>query len=171
MSEVINNLTYNNTPITFDGKTDNIAQSDELEASLVYQDKMGTKYSRSKNIARAFNMAGISLIMTAAAIKTGSLISNAFVSNPPVISEHTCRLVDHTFQAVFTISNPGKYTIYYYLRINDQQVAKEECSEEKEYVFLYDGLNKGDKGEFSIYFTNRVDLKKTIESYTFNLEE
>ena len=51
--------------------SNNIATSDELEAAPIYQDKMGTAYSKSKHITRAFNVAGISLILTAAAIKTG----------------------------------------------------------------------------------------------------
>ena len=29
--------------MTFTGKTDNIATSDELEATTIYQDKMGTR--------------------------------------------------------------------------------------------------------------------------------
>ena len=83
MANELNELTYNNTPITFTGKTDNIATSDETKAPLLYQDKMGTVYSKSKAVRRAFNFAGISLILTAVAIKTGSLISNVYILNPP----------------------------------------------------------------------------------------
>ena len=79
MANEINDLTYNNVNITFTGQTNNIATSDEVTASPIYQDKMGTVYSRSKSVTRAFNFAGISLILTAAAIKTGSLISNVYI--------------------------------------------------------------------------------------------
>ena len=85
MANELNELTYNNTPITFTGKTDNIATSDEAKAPLLYQETMGTAYSRSKAVSRVFNFAGISLILTAAAIKTGSLISNVYILNPPSV--------------------------------------------------------------------------------------
>ena len=173
MANELNELTYNNTPITFTGKTDNIATSDETKAPLLYQDKMGTVYSKSKAVRRAFNFAGISLILTAAAIKTGSLIANAYVLNPPSVENHVYQVINHTFSAQFTISNPGKYKITYYLFLNDSKEATltDDCSEAKEYLVEYDALNKGDSGRFYIEFTNTVDYKKTIDSYTFNVEE
>ena len=173
MNEELNDLAYNNTNITFSNNTNNIATSDELTASPLYQDKLGTAYSRSKSVARAFNFAGISLILTAAAIKTGSLISNAYVLNPPSVENHVYQLVDHTFSAEFTISNPGKYKITYYLFINENSEAAltDDCSESKDYLVKYDGLQKGDSGRFYIEFTNKVDYRKTIDSYTFNVEE
>ena len=173
MSEELNNLTYDNTKITFSNNVNNIATSDELTASPLYQDKLGTAYSRSKNVARAFNFAGISLILTAAAIKTGSLISNVYVLNPPSVETQTYQVINHTFKAEFTISNPGKYMITYYLFINEssEAVISEDCSESTEYLVEYDALSKGDSGRFYIEFTNRVDYKKTIDSYTFNVAE
>lgn len=170
MANEINDLTYNNVNITFTGQTNNIATSDEVTASPIYQDKMGTVYSRSKSVTRAFNFAGISLILTAAAIKTGSLISNVYILNPPSVKEATYKVESSSFIAEFTISNLGKYQIYYYLVINEQEVLKEDCSEEKEYYITYDGLNIGDEGRFYIEFNNRVDYKKTIDSYDFKVE-
>jgi hypothetical protein len=173
MADELNNLAYNNTNITFINNINNIATSDELDATPIYQDKMGTAYSKSKHIARAFNIAGISLIMTAAAIKTGSIISNAYVLNPPSVSAHTYALKDHVFNASFTISNPGNYKIDYYLFINDNKeaVISGDCSEEKEYTFEYQDLKKNDRGHFYIEFTNKVDYKKTIETYKFVVED
>lgn len=69
MSEELNTLSYDNTKVTFTPNVNNIATSDELTAAPLYQDKMGTAYSKSKAVVRAFNVAGISLILTAAAIK------------------------------------------------------------------------------------------------------
>ena len=173
MNEELNNLTYDNTKITFSNNVNNIATSDEITASPIYQDKMGTAYSRSKSVARAFNFAGISLILTAAAIKTGSLISNVYVLNPPSVENASYKVINQTFNAEFTISNPGKYQITYYLFINENEesVLIDDCSESTEYLVEYDALNKGDRGRFYIEFTNRVDYKKTIDSYTFTLEE
>lgn len=171
MANELNDLKFNNTEITFTNQTNNIATSDELEAAPIYQDKMGTNYSRSKNIVRAFNFAGISLILTAAAIKTGSLISNVYILNPPSISETNYRLISHTFQADFTVSNVNNYQLTYYLYVNNVEVMKEDCSESKAYVFTYDGLEKGDKGHFYVEFSNGIDYTKTISTYDFKVEE
>lgn len=170
MANEINDLTYNNLNITFDGKVDNTATSDELSASLLYQDKLGTAYSRSKSVVRAFNFAGISLILTAVAIKTGSLIANVFILNPPTVSVETCEVVDHVFNYEFTVTNIGKYQITYYLKVNDKEVLKEDCSEEKSYIVTYDKLKKNDIGNFYIEFTNKVDYTQIIDSYDFKVE-
>ena len=140
MANEINDLSFNNTNITFQTATNNIATSDETEAAPIYQTKMGTAYSRSKNIARAINFAGVSLILTAAAIKTGSLISNAYVLNPPSVGTVTYAIKDKIFSASFTVSNPAKYQMYYYLYIDNDKtlLLKEDCSEEKEYLVSYD---------------------------------
>ena len=171
MENEFNTLVYENTKVTFTGKTDNIATSDELTAAPLYQDKMGTNYSQSKMVVRVFNITGISLILTAAAIKTGSLIANAYVLNPPSVSNAIYRVKDKTFNASFTISNPNNYVINYYLYINNIEVLTEECTEEKEYTVNYDKLKINDKGRFYIEFTNEVDYKKTIDSYKFVVEE
>ena len=173
MANELNELVYNNTPITFTGKTDNIATSDELQAPLLYQDKMGTAYSRSKAVSRAINLVGISLILTATAAKTGSLISNAFILNRPTVSATTYDVSDHTFNASFTISNPNNYQMFYYLFLNENKepTLVDECKEEKEYLVSYEGLSKGDSGLFYIRFSNSFDYEETIESYTFIVEE
>ena len=170
MANELNDLVYDNTKITFTGKTDNIATSDELEAPLMYQTKMGTNYSRSKSVVRAFNFAGISLILTAAAIKTGSLISNVYILNPPAVENATYQVEEQIFTAEFDISNKGKYHISYFLYVNDKEVLTEECSEEKTYNLSYEDLEVGDTGRFYIQFTNGVDYKKIIDSYDFKVE-
>lgn len=170
MANELNDLTYNNTNISFTTQTNNIATSDETTASPIYQDKMGTAYSRSKSVVRAFNFAGISLILTAAAIKTGSLISNVYILNPPSVKDATYEVETHTFTGEFTISNLGKYQIYYFLTVNGEEVLKEDCSEEKSYLVTYENLKQGDEGHFYIEFTNKVDYKKTIDSYRFKVE-
>ena len=173
MANELNELTYNNTPITFTGKTDNIATSDETSAPLLYQDKMGTAYSRSKAVTRAINFAGISLILTAVAIKTGSLISNVYILNPPTVKEPTYQVSNSTFTASFTVSNSNKYkmTYYLYLNENEEPTLVDDCTDSKEYLISYEGLSKGDEGHFYIEFTNSVDYVKTLESYKFVVEE
>ncbi len=170
MENELNTLTYENTKITFTGKTDNTATSDELTAAPLYQDKMGTNYSKSKTVVRAFNLTGISLILTAAAIKTGSLIANAYVLNPPSISNVNYVVESLSFKATFKISNAAKYRINYYLYINDINVMIGDCTEEKEYNVSYEHLKVNDECRFYIEFTNGVDYIKTIESYSFTVE-
>ena len=170
MKDELNTLSYNNTPITFTGKTNNIETSDELTAAPLYQDKMGTAYSKSKMVVRAFNFAGISLILTAAAIKTGSLISNAYVLNPPSISEAVYQVENKVFSFSFKVSNPADYEITYYLYINYIEVLKENCSKPQTYTSSYENLKVGDKGHFYIQFTNSVDYTKTIANYSFTVE-
>lgn len=173
MANELNELTYNNTPITFTGKTDNIATSDEAKAPLLYQETMGTAYSRSKAVSRAINFAGISLILTAVAIKTGSLISNVYILNPPSLSAVNYKVEGRVFNASFTVSNSSKYKMTYYLFLNENEepTLVDDCTEEKEYLITYNELNIGDEGHFYIEFTNSVDYKKTIESYDFIVEE
>lgn len=171
MENELNTLVYDNTKITFTGNTDNTATSDELTAAPLYQDKMGTNYSKGKAVVRAFNLTGISLILTAAAIKTGSLIANAYVLNPPSVENVKYQVKDHTFDASFKITNVGEYSIYYYLYINDKNVMLVDCSEAKEYTVNYSGLKTHDRGHFYIEFSNNVDYKKTIENYTFTVED
>lgn len=171
MESELNTLTYNNAEVTFTGATNNTATSDELEASALYQDKMGTAYSKSKMVLRAFNFAGISLILTAAAIKTGNLISNAYVLNPPSINNATYHVENNVFSFKFSVDNPGKYQVTYHLTVNGKEVLNIDCSEPATYEDSYSGLKIGDKGKFYIDFTNRVDYRKTIANYTYIVEE
>lgn len=171
MNEELNVLTYDNTKTTFTHDVNNVLTSDELTAAPLYQDKMGTSYSKSKALARAFNVAGISLILTAAAIRTGSLIANAFVLSPPSITNISYELSGHTFSFEFTVSNPAEFTINYYIYINDIEMLSVDCSEPDTYVGSYSELKKGDEGLFYIEFTNRVDYRKAIERHTFTVLE
>ena len=170
MEQELNVLEYDNAKVTFTGKTDNIATSDELEASAIYQDKMGTAYSRSKKLSRAISATGISLLLTAAAIRTGSLIANAYILNPPSISVKPYTVTEHVFNYEFTVSNKGKYTINYFLEINNNKVIIGDCSEEKEYTGSYENIEKGDELHFYVSFTNNVDYVKTIDSFKTTVE-
>lgn len=170
MEGELNELVYNNTPVTFTGSTNNTETSDELTASAIYQDKMGTNYSRGKGVVKAFNFVGISLILTAAAIKTGNLISNVYVLNPPSISNTNYFYEDHVFNYSFTVSNPRKYQVTYFFYVNDKEVMKADCSEEKEYVGSYEGLKDKDVCRFYIEFTN-TDYIKTVSEYEFTVED
>ena len=109
--------------------------------------------------------------MTAAAIRTGSLIANAYILNPPSISAPHYAVTEHVFNYEFTISNPSNYTINYFLEINTNKVITGDCSEERTYNGSYEGLKTGDELHFYIEFTNGVDYTKTIDNYKYTVEE
>ena len=111
------------------------------------------------------------MILTAAAIKTGSLISNVYVLNPPSINDVVYKVENQTFSFDFKVSNEGKYEITYFLYINNIETLKEDCSEPTTYHGSYTDLNIGDTGHFYIEFSNRVDYHKTIETYSFIVED
>ncbi len=170
MEGEFNNLNINNTPITFTGKTDNTATSDELSAALMYQDKMGTNYSKGKKVARIVSATGIALILTAAAIKTGDLISNAFIVNQPTLEASTFTVSEGVFSYSFTITNKGKYAVYYYIDVDKVNKVKEDCSEPNTYEGTFSEISEGQTGKFYIEFTNKIDYKKTLKTITFTTE-
>lgn len=163
MSEELNNLVYDNTKVTFTCQTNNIATSDELDAAYLYQDKMGTNYSKSKGVVRAFNLVGVSLILTASAIKGGNVISNAFAPKYPTVSKPNYALVDNTFTAEFTITNAGKYKVYYHLVVNEEEVLKEDCSEETTYSVEYSHLRANDECSFYIEYNNKMIVEHVFK--------
>lgn len=168
MEGEFNNLAINNAPITFTNNTNNIATSDELSAPLLYQDTLGTKHSRAaKKVTKAAIATGIALLVTTAAIKTGSIVSNAFVLNAPTVTESSFAFEEGVFHYSFIIANKGNYQIKYYISINDEVKFSAECSEETTYSGSYDEIEPGERGSFYVEFTNGVDYKKRIKTVRF----
>ena len=166
MSEELNNLVFDNTKVTFDPQPNNAATSDELEAALMYQDKMGTNYSKSKMAVRAFNFVGVSLILTAAAIKTGNIVSNVFAPAAPSVTDVSYNITESTFTADFTVVNKGqKKDVYYSFIVNEIEVLKEDCSKEQTYHVEYPNLQIDDECGFYINYGDTV-----IETKEFKVE-
>ena len=168
MEGEFNNLNINNSNITFTGKTDNIATSDELTATLLYQDKMGTNYSRSKRLSKAVAASGIAILMTAASLRLGTIISNGFVLNPPSADMNRTEIVDGAFEYSFTINNPREYLVTYGFTVNSETVLEEECTTSGDYEGTFNQFADGDECTFYIKFTNRFDYVKTIQNINFN---
>ena len=168
MEGEFNNLVYDNTKTIDITKVNNIATSDELTAALMYQDKMDTDYSRRKRAAKVVSATGIALIATAATIRTGTLISNAFVLNPPTAKISVCEVVDNTFHVSFTIENKLSYKVQYFIQINSETKVSEECSEPNTYNVEYSEFTSSDKGTFYIEFSNKVDYKTKLVKINFN---
>lgn len=168
MEGEFNNYNINNTNITFTNKTDNIATSDELTATLLYQDKMGTNYSRSKRLSKAVAASGIAILMTAASLRLGTIISNGFVLNPPSADMNRTEIVDGAFEYSFTINNPREYLVTYGFTVNSETIVEEECTATGDYEGTFNQFVDGDECTFYIKFTNRFDYVKTIQKINFN---
>lgn len=168
MDGEFNNLEYNNTKVTFSTATNNTETSDELSAALMYQDKMGTNYSKRKRAAKVVSTAGIVLIATAASIRTGSLITNGFVLNPPKIAVNECVVSENNFHIDFTVTNVNKYKVTYFVLVNNNPTLAGDCSTPEEYVVDYNEFVEGDKCVFYIEFSNRVDYKIKLLRINFN---
>ncbi len=170
MEGEFNSLTTKNAEVTFSTSTNNTATSDELTAALMYQDKMGTNYSKGKAAVRMINITGITLILTAAAIKTGNFIANVYIVNPPTISNETYEVKDNVFSYSFEVANENKYSVKYYLLVNNKTIIEGECSASDTYSGSYEGLKTNDKLNFYVQFSNRFDYKKIISDYTYKVE-
>lgn len=173
MDGEFNNLNINNTPITFNSSPNNIATSDELDAPLMYQDKMdGTLYAKRKRTNKIVVAAGITLLVTAASIASGSIISNAFILNPPKISESTYNVEEKVFKYDFTIVNDGEYNIVYTITIGNRTMFKEDCSTPGNYVGTFneglDLMEDGYVGIFKVTFSNQFDYTKQLVKIKFN---
>ena len=171
MNGEFNDLTYNNTKVTFTNATNNTELSDELSAALMYQDKMGTQYSKRKRASRLVTATGIAILVTAASIASRTLISNAFILNPPKVKMEVCEIVDNQFHYSFTITNKGEYKIYYSISVDNVEKLKKDCSTPSTYEGYFSDIEEGQKGLFLIEFTNSVDYKKTIKRITFTKGE
>lgn len=168
MEGEFNELNYNNANITFSTSTNNIATSDELSAALLYQDKMGTNYSKSKKISKAVAATGIALLVTAASIRAGTVITNGFVLNPPKATIQTAEIVEGSFHYIFKLENPRGYKTQYFISVNGETKLQEDCTESKDYEGTFDEFVDGDKCEFYISFTNQIDYTKRVKTIRFN---
>ena len=168
MEGEFNDYLINNTPITFTGSTNNIATSDELSAPLLYQDTLGTKYSKQgKRVARFVGATGIALLVTAAAVRTGSVLTNGFVLNAPVVENGSFLFEEGEFKYEFTIANKGNYEIKCFITINGVTKFSDDCSEEKTYSGTFNEIQDGERGNFYVEFSNKVDYKKKIKNVRF----
>ena len=162
MEGEFNNLKIDNTPITFSSTTNNTATSDETSADPIYQRQMGTNYSRSKKVSRAIIIAGVTVAFTAIALSTGGALRNVFILKPTEIANPEVTLSGETLSFTFTIKNPMKYVATYFVDVNGENVLKETCSEEGDYVGEYSPITSGDKAKFYVSFTNSFDYYKVI---------
>ena len=163
----LNDLSTNNTPITYVGKTNNTWTSDELSANPMYQNKMGTAYSISKKVSTGVKIVGITFVLTATAIVSGSFLTNVFILNPPTVSEVINSVTGDVFNYRFIIENKGKYTVTMFINKNGEEVLKEDCSTPNTYEGTYSPLEENYNYKFYIQFSNNFDYTKVIYTHSF----
>lgn len=167
MDGEFNNLATENAKITFNMATDNIATSDELTADPIYQRQMGTAYSRGKKVSRIVTAAGITLLLTATAIKSGQVITNAFIVNPPKISNTNVTVENNILNYSFSIENVNGYPITIFLYQERVKVYEKDCTNPGDYEGTIPDLEKWKDYKFYVEFTNKFDYRKSLYTYSF----
>ena len=173
MEGEFNTLEFNNANITFNNKPNNIETSDELKAPTMIQENInGTVYARKKRATKVVALTGITLLVTAASIASGSIISNAFIINPPTITSSEYVVEDSVFKYNFTIENKGEYDVIYTISIGKKTYIKEDCSTPGTYAGVFnenkDLLEDNSVGIFYVKFSNKFDYTKQLVKVRFN---
>ena len=172
MKGEFNELDINNTNITFTGKTNNTETSDELKAPLMIQENMeGTNFAKKKRGTKIAVYSGLTILVTAASIASGSIISNAFILNPPKISDSEYVVEDEVFRYKFTLVNEGEYDVTCTITIGDRTLYKLDCSKQDTYEGTFnenkDLMSENYVAVFHIKFTNRFDYSKQLVKVKF----
>ena len=174
MKEEFNELNINNANITFNDKPNNIETSDEMSAPIMIQDNMeGTNFAKKKRRTKIAIYSGLTILVTAASIASGSIISNAFILNPPSVSESSYTVEEEVFKYSFTIINTNNYDVYYQITIGDRSLLKVDCSESGIYEGTFnenkDLMNENYVAVFHINFTNKFDYSKQLVKVKFKV--
>lgn len=173
MNGEFNDLTTYNTATTFSPNTNNIATSDELSADPNYVRKMGTAYSAGKWVKRVVVITGITLTISAAAILGGNYITNVYIGKVPVLATGTVfELEQDSLKYQFTLeSNANNYPVTFKVYDDKTTVFTMDCTEVKEYIGSVDSLGYGKDITYEIYFTNRLDYRKSLIKRTLTIPE
>ncbi len=174
MTGEFNDLTTNNIATTFTNTPNNIATSDELSADPNYVRKMGTAYSAGKWVKRAVLITGLTLTISASAILGGNYIKNVYIGAVPSLATgHVFELDGNTLKYQFTIeSNQNNYPVTFKVyEKNNGVVFILDCSSIKEYVGSVEQLKYNTTYTYDVYFTNRLDYRKSLIQGTITTPE
>ncbi len=169
-----NKVDTDNIKTTFDNDTNNIAQSDELEAGPVATIKMGTAYSASKKISRAVVIAGFTISVTATAVLGSGIGKNVYVKNVPVLGVVGFEFKKDTFKLLYTFSlkeNKNSYPITFsVVEDKEKTIYTLDCSKVNMYTGEVVGFTIGHEYVYKISFSNNLDYigilrKGTVETY------
>lgn len=159
MDNEFNDLTTDNAATSFDNNPNNVQTSDELEASAVYTDKMGTAYSIGKAASKAAAVVGVSFSLTGGAF----MLTNSFIKTPPTISETNISPIsengEYSLSYSFTIENKNSYSISFgvYEDQVEEPIFKMDVPKEEKYEGKIEKLKVNVSYRYSISYTNNTD--------------
>ena len=167
MDGELNNLSTNNTEVTFTNNTNNLATSDELSADPLYYRQMGTAYSAGKWVKGIVIGVSITLTVSGGVVLANTLFSNSFVKAPSVESFVIKANEDPTkLDFSFSIKkNEKKYTILLTLKnYKNESIYSYRAKEVKDYSATITDLTPDTTYNYKIVYTNDIDLVKDIKS-------
>ena len=164
MDSEYNDLTTDNTATSFDNSPDNLATSDELSASSVYTDKMGTAYSIGKGLSRAVTVVGLTISLGA----TGFSFVNTFATNVPEVTERhfVQSQKDDSLDYGFTITNKDNYPITFHVQVEGETFFSLDVSKEQSYKGSVTDLGYDKEVTYSIYYV-KDEIRANLFSVTY----
>lgn len=166
MEGELNNLTTNNTKITFNNTPNNVQQSDELKADPLYYRQMGTAYSLGKVVKRSVIAVGLVITATSGGIMASNAFSNSYVKSPTVTDISVLGEKDNPNAINFSFSitkNENNYTVLFTLAdLKGEYLYSFRAKEIKSYNDVVTDLEAGKKYQYKISFTNDIDLVREL---------
>ena len=165
-----NELAYDNIATTFSLSTDNVATSDELSAPPVYENGKDTLYAKNHRAKKITTISLITLSATAALAAGGSVITNAFVGDPPSISsDGVVSLVSGTdvLHYEFEVTNKRHYKTVLKVYVDKTETFTLDITEPGPYIGETGHLGFGVSGTFKAVFGNGLDYKQQIWAGSF----
>ena len=162
MESELNDLSTNNTNVTFSNNTNNTETSDELKALPVYTLNDETNYAKRKRISRIIVATGISLITAGSIVG----ISNVFITNPPEVSNLSITISNESdsLHYYFIVNNESNYNVIFTLSVPEQDKRTIDVSATGIYEGDETNLGYEKNISYKIVFSNRLDYKKTLIS-------
>lgn len=170
MDNEFNDLNTDNCATTFNDSPDNTATSDELEASSVYTDKMGTAYSKSKSVLATVASVGITVTAGAGGL---FILNNSFLKTPAKISEVSIlpQKEENSLSYSFIITNDNNYSVIFSVSEEKEKVFTLDVSKPMKYEGKVEGLKREVNYHYSFLCTNNVDYNSILLEEDFILTD
>lgn len=165
-----NEISFDNTKITFDVNTDNIAQSDELLTGESYNYEKETKYAKAKRISKGTTAAVVAVSVTAFAGGIFGTIAPEFMTKQtPVCASPSFSYANHILSYSFEAQNIGNYVIKIrvYNTPTKVQFYTESILENGKVERTIDCTDFPGENVAYVNYTNNADLEATLYKYTF----
>lgn len=159
METECNDIPYDNLATNFNNSPNNIQTSDELEASAVYTNKMGTSYSISKMITKA----GIAASIVATGVGGATILKNSFIKSP-VLSDNiiTVSQEKDELSYSFSIKNEGKMTCLFEVKSTEKTYLSLDVSISNKYEGVISNIGYDVELNYKLTYSNNVDYTSTL---------